>query len=127
LSWFLAYFFLVYGYKEIVSIPYNFPVDSHFTIEENEPLRSISKRLEEQGYVTSALLFRVGVSFFGKDRAIHLGGYVFDSPQSLMAVIAKFTKEKPDLPLLSITIPEGSTSAQIATPVSYTHLTLPTM
>ncbi len=111
-------FIVMYGYKQFISVPSNFPVSKNFTVEENESLRSISMRLEEEGYITSALFFRVGVSFFGKDTGVHLGGYLFETPQSLISIINKFTKGRPDAPLLSVTIPEGSTSFEIATLVA---------
>ena len=49
---------------------------------------------------------------------MHLGVYLFETPQSLISIINKFTKGRPDAPLLSVTIPEGSTSFEIATLVA---------
>ena len=64
-----------YMYKQVFVIPTNFPTGKNFTVHENESLKSISNRLEDEKYISSPLLFRVGVSFLGKDRAIQLGGY----------------------------------------------------
>ena len=107
-------FFCTYGYKELFSVPENFPVDKNFIVGENESLRSISKRLEVDGYITSPLLFRLGISFFGKDRAIQLGGYTFSTAVPLTRVIDTFVEGQPSSPLLMVTIPEGSTSFEIA-------------
>jgi UPF0755 protein len=96
------------------STPSNFPVGKNFTVNENESLKSISKRLEDGGYIRSALLFRAGVSFLGKDKVIHLGGYAFPEGYSLIKVIHVFSKGRADFPLLSVTIPEGSTSFEVA-------------
>lgn len=104
----------IYFYKQVFAVPASFPVGKNFTVNENESLRSISFRLEDGGYIYSPLLFRAGVSFLGKDRSIVVGGYVFDSPTSLLGVIEMFVKGRPTYPLLSITIPEGSTSFEIA-------------
>lgn len=106
--------FFTYGYVEIFSVPKNFPIGKNFTVGENENLKSVSKRLENGGYITSPLLFRAGISFFGKDREIQLGGYVFDKPESLAHIVDIFVKGHPSSPLLSVTIPEGSTSFEIA-------------
>ncbi len=101
-------------YKEVFSVPADFPVGKNFTINENESLKSISVRLKEEKIISSPLLFRAGVSFLGKDRVIQLGGYVFPKPLSLYGLVGIFVKGRPDFPLLSVTVPEGSTSAEIA-------------
>ena len=103
-----------YVYRQIVSVPSNFPTGATFTVVENESVRSISNRLREEGYINSALLFRAGVSFLEKDKTIHVGGYVFPAPYSLLSIINKFAGGRPDAPLLSVTIPEGSATFQIA-------------
>ena len=101
-------------YTAMLSVPDTFPVDKNFTINENESLKSVSQRLESEGYITSSLLFRAGVSFFGKDRTLQLGGYSFPAPLSLIGVINIFVQGRPSAPLLSVTVPEGSTSFEIA-------------
>jgi UPF0755 protein len=103
-----------YLYYELFSIPKNFPVGKSFTVNENESLKSISERLEEEGYIYSPLLFRAGISFLGKDRAIQLGGYMFDTPHTLFSLVSEFVQGRPSSPLLSVTIPEGSTSFEVA-------------
>ncbi len=109
---------LSFFYKQVFSIPTTFPVGKNFTVNENESLKSISTRLEAENYISSPLLFRTGVSFLGKDRAIQLGGYSFNSPLSLFGVVTAFVQGRPSAPLLSVTIPEGSTSGEIAAIVS---------
>jgi UPF0755 protein len=104
----------LYVHSIIFAVPKNFPVDKNFTVNENESIRSISKRLEEEGYISSSLLFRTGVSFLGKDRVISLGGYAFPKGYSLVQMITIFGKGRADFPLLSVTIPEGSTSFEVA-------------
>lgn len=103
-----------YFYKQVFSIPDSFPAEKTFTVNENESLKSISTRLENEGYISSPVLFRAGISFLGKDRAIQLGGYNFTTPLSLFGVVTTFVEGRPSSPLLSVTIPEGSTSYEIA-------------
>jgi UPF0755 protein len=98
----------------VFTVPNNFPVGKNFVINENESLKSISTRLEEEKFISSPLLFRAGVSFLGKDRNIQLGGYVFATPLSLFGIVTTFVQGHPTSPLLSVTIPEGSTSFEIA-------------
>lgn len=114
----------VYGYYMIRTIPSSFPVSSHFTISENESLRSVSIRLEENSYIHSALWFRVWVSSLGKDRHIQLGNYEFDRPYVMGGVVKKIVGSVPDKPLIKVTIPEGSTSFEIATLI---HQVIPTI
>ncbi len=104
-----------YFYSLVFSVPKNFPTGVSFTVNENESLQSISERLYKDGYITSPLLFRAGVSFLGKDKTIQLGGYVFDTPASILGIIHIFVQGRPTSPLLSVTIPEGSSSDEVAT------------
>lgn len=110
--------FLYVGYQELVAVPSDFPVGRNFTINENETLRSVSLRLEEEGYINSAVFFRAGISFLDKDKDIRLGSYSFDRPYTLLGTMNKFIQGNPDAPLLSVTIPEGSTSFEVASLVA---------
>lgn len=105
---------IVYLYTVITTIPSNFPTNKNFTVNENESLKSVSERLKVEGYITSPLLFRAGLSFLGKDRVLQLGGYAFPQPLPLLGVVATFVDGHPSSPLLSVTIPEGSTSFEVA-------------
>lgn len=93
-----------------------------FLINESETVRSISTRLEDAGVIRSSLLLRAIISFQGKDRHIQLGQYVFDEGLSALAAAKRITAEGPSMPLLSVTIPEGSTNKEVAAAV---HKVLP--
>jgi UPF0755 protein len=108
----------VYVCVQFFSISKNFPHNKNFVINENESLKSISYRLHDEGYITSPVLFRAGISFLGKDKIIQLGGYTFDIPRSLFGVVKTFVGGHPTSPLLSVTIPEGSKTVDIAKLVS---------
>ena len=116
--------FLIFWYVQSLanSVPINFPLHKTFTVEENETLKSMSLRLEEGHYVNSALLFRVFVSSRGIDRHIKVGGYAFDESLSLQGVVEKFATGHPDVPLVSLTVPEGSSVNEIA---SFVHKAIP--
>jgi UPF0755 protein len=111
---------LIYGYNQIFLTPSNFPTGKSFIINENESLASVSKRLEEGGFITSPLLFRMSISFLGQDRNIKLGGYSFDAPMSLLGVVDAFVRNGPNAPLLSVTIPEGSTLTEVTSLITKT-------
>lgn len=93
--------------------PTSFPLNSSFEVEEGESLRSISSRLKEEHFISSETLFKAWVSLLGKDTKIGLGSYTFDEARSMSGVVAKLTSP-PDEPLLSVTIPEGYSTEEIA-------------
>ncbi len=84
-----------------------------FTINEGESLKSLSARLEEEGLVTSSTLLRMYLSFNDKDTKVQLGEYEFMGNVSLFSLAHQITDEGPKSPLLSVTVPEGSTSLEI--------------
>ena len=94
--------------------PSTFPEGASFAVGEGESMRSISIRLREENIITSATLFRGWISLLGKDKEIGLGVYNFEKATPLGGVVTKFAKG-PDEPLLSVTIPEGYTTIDIAT------------
>lgn len=104
----------VYSYYGVTTVPAHFPIGGSFVVEEDESLRSVSVRLENAGYIHSALLFRAWVSFFGHEKHIQLGGYQFAEPYTLSGLINKLVNGRPDLPLVKVTFPEGSTSEEMA-------------
>lgn len=115
---------LFYMYAVLYNVPRNFPIGSNFVVEEDETLKSVSLRLKEQGYVSSDLFFRAFISSAGKDRSLKAGAYTFNESLNIFGVVQKFSFGKPDAPLISITVPEGSTLNEIAVTV---HKVLPTI
>lgn len=93
--------------------PSAFPIGEKFVINEGENLYSISNRLEEKGIISSALLFRGWVSMMQLDKNVGLGVYEFKNSMTLGGVVAKIVRG-PDQPILSVTIPEGFTTKEIA-------------
>ncbi len=115
MSAYVIIFFVIftYGYYLTRTAPTDFPVNGKFLVQENETLKSISMRLEAENIIHSALLFRMWVSVYGKDRKVNAGQYIFSSELSLGAVVKKMTSTA-DKPLIQITIPEGSTKEEVA-------------
>lgn len=111
-------FLLAYVFIKTEIVPSSFPVGATFTVNENEPLRTISKRLKEQHIIGSSLLFRTWVSYLNKDRHVQLGIYEFPKALSLGSVVQQLVVAGPDHPLLQITIPEGSTDEEVITAIT---------
>jgi UPF0755 protein len=93
--------------------PADFPTGVAFEVKEGETMHSVSSRLKDEHVIISATLFRGWISLLGKDKKVGLGVYNFDKPASLGSVVSKFV-QGPDEPLLSVTIPEGFTTVDIA-------------
>jgi UPF0755 protein len=106
--------FALYVYCVTRTVPADFPIGKNFIVDENESLYNISIRLEQEHYIYSARFFRIWVSSLGRDRHISLGVYTFDKPYVLGGVVKRFVSGNPNLPLISVTIPEGSTSSDIS-------------
>ncbi len=103
----------VVAFTLALDAPSSFPVGQNFLVDEGESLHSVSLRLEQESIISSALFFRGWISVLGRDKDIELGVYQFNSKMPLGLVVAKFVKG-PDEPLLSVTIPEGHTTKEIA-------------
>ncbi len=93
--------------------PKGFPTGAAFEVKEGESMGSISSRLKSEHFISSVTLFKAWISILGQDKKVGLGVYNFDRPIPLGQVVAKFVRG-PDEPLLSVTIPEGYTTSDIA-------------
>lgn len=115
---------ILVGVRTIVSPPENFPVSKTFLINEGEGIKSVSMRLEEGGFVRSALLFRVFLSGYNHDRKLQLGYYEFKNIESLPGLVHSIITNGPTYPFGKLTIPEGSTDKEVAELI---HKELPTL
>lgn len=106
---FLSCLFLTYGMFSSVTLV----EPTTFTINEGESLKSLSRRLEESGLVVSPTFLRLYLSFNGNDRKVQLGEYQFSGTLSIFRLAKEITETGPKNPLLSVTIPEGSTSQEV--------------
>lgn len=84
-----------------------------FVISEGESLKSLTTRLEDEGLVTSSILLRAYLSFTNNDTRVQLGEYEFDGTVSLFSLAREIVENGPKNPLISVTIPEGSTSLEV--------------
>ncbi len=83
-----------------------------FRVYENESLQTVSLRLEKEGIITSARMLRLYLSWKHFDTKLSQGEFRFISPLSLLEVAERLV-QKPNKPLITITIPEGYTNEQI--------------
>lgn len=83
-------------------------------IEQGMSLQQIAQEAKDAGVVRSATFLYVVFLYLYDPTSVYAGVYTFHTPQSVFEVAKKLSERSIDNPLLSITIPEGSTRIEIA-------------
>lgn len=73
----------------------------------------VADELKDAGLIEQPLLFKLFVSFTHKDTTMRPGTYTLDTSMDYSALIRNLGSKVPSKVEVSVTIPEGSTSAQI--------------
>jgi len=94
--------------------PRSFPLGSTLRIENGSTLLSISTLLKERQVIKSPFLFRTYVILFGGEKALVQGDYVFSEKITGFGVAERIMDGQLGIVPLRITIPEGSTTREIA-------------
>ncbi len=85
--------------------------DTVFEVKAGDRLWPVSERLEQEGIVRSARVFRIGARLVGKANALKRGEYAIPARASMRAVLDILTSGR--ALARRITIPEGLTSWQV--------------
>lgn len=105
---FVIIIFSFFGYLYTkFSAPKDFKLGEIFIVKEGSSLRSLSKDLEEEGFIKSRVLFESFVIFFGGEKRISGGDYIFKEKYNVLQLAEKFSKGEKGLSRVKITIPEG--------------------
>lgn len=83
-----------------------------FPVEQGSSFNGIASDLEEAGLIRSALFLKVVNKLTGSDRLIKTGSYNIDKKLTSMEIVNQLVEGKQKL--LSVVIPEGITSRQMA-------------
>ena len=123
LKFFSFIFFIVLfiiGFLFIYNIqpPKNFNTELIFSIEKGDSVRKISKKLEENNFIKSRMLFETFVILFGGEKNIKVGDYVFKEKLSVIRLAQNISLGIKGLSPIKITIPEGFTNEEIASLIS---------
>jgi len=76
-------------------------------VEKGDSFRSVARKLEQQGVISSQFLLKLAAVTYGLDRRLTPGRYDFTGRNSCNSVLKKLRKG--DFVRIKITIPEGST------------------
>ena len=102
------------SYHFFYTPPRDFPIRSVVSIEAGKTLGDIIHSFEEHGVIRSPLAMRLAVAFYGSDRTIIAGDYVFSEPLSVFAVTQRVLRGGYGLELIRVRIPEGAMTAEMA-------------
>ncbi|MBI5133850.1 MAG: endolytic transglycosylase MltG [Candidatus Taylorbacteria bacterium] len=98
----------------LFSAPSGFPKGELVTVEDGETLSGMAKRLALTDAVRSPFIFKSLVVLFGGSRGLVAGDYLLERKESAIALAWRFSHGSYGLEGVRITIPEGTSSAEIA-------------
>lgn len=98
----------------IFSAPPSFPLNKAIAIEKGQGQKAISAILKDHGVISSRSIFNLCVTLNNKGEDLKAGVYVFDRKLSVCEVARKIYEGDFGNERLTITIPEGFDSNQIA-------------
>ncbi len=107
----LGFFFLVFLF--LISAPPSFPINKIINIERGATLKQIAENFQQQNIIRHPTLFDFLVRFTGHEKDIKAGKYMFAKPLSLVGLMQRLINASYGIPTVKITIPEGSTIADI--------------
>ncbi len=102
------------------SAPAEFQENTYLSIEKGMTLQAIAELLNERKLIRSPFLFKMWSIAFGRE-GVKAGDYSLQEPVSVLALSWRLTHGDYRLQPIRVTIPEGSTNAQIATILKKEH------
>ncbi len=106
------FFFFCFWFS--TSAPLDFPSGKIISIPAGSSLLKVSGILQQMAVIKSPLLFRFAVRFFGGDKGVKAGNYIFDGPQDVLTIAKRLVENKNGLAPTTVVIPEGTSAEQIA-------------
>ncbi len=111
----LAVVAAIFGVVGASISPLNFPGQTVVNIAPGTTLSQTADLLESKGLIKSTWMYKIyAVLIDGGTRGVKSGQYLFDSPQSVLRIAYRTTHGLEGFPLVKVTIPEGSSSVDIA-------------
>jgi len=120
--------FIVLGglvtYITISSIaPRDFPRNTIVRIPDGATVTEVARTLNDKNIISSEFLFKIYIRVLHSGTGVRAGSYLFDTPQSVLRIAYRTAYGVTDLTKVRVTIPEGSSSKEIAVLI---HNALPT-
>ena len=94
--------------------PVDFPSGKLIEIPEGTSVMKAGKMLEDEHIVRSAVMFQTLVIILSSDKGVRSGYYIFDNPQSVIAIANKLSYGRYGISRVKVTLPEGASSMEMA-------------
>lgn len=101
-------------YLRFVSAPADFPTGLLYEVSRGRSLSAVAADLDARHVIRSQFMFKGFVTILGLGRGAVAGDYEFDSKDTVIGVAYRIGRGAYGLTRLKVTIPEGTSSAQIA-------------
>jgi len=116
--WVYVFIFVILGFLGVyffmILPPRDFKVGEIFSVEEGDSLRKLSFRLKDDGFIRSRVAFETLVIFYGGEKHLVVGDYIFPNRISVTSLAKKMATGDRQMGLVKITIPEGFDNHEIA-------------
>lgn len=108
--------FITAGYWYYIRPPDAFPANKMITVATGTPpnAEAIAESLKDENIIQSPFAFRVIVRLLGADKTLQGGDYIFKEPKNVWAIARSIAIGAHGLEPITIRIPEGATSKEIA-------------
>ncbi len=105
-------------YSLFLKTPSGFVPETVISISGGESLGSVSGQLEQNKIISSAFWLKFVVYLSGGQRKIIAGDYIFHKPENIFQIAKRLENGNFEMVAVKVTIPEGSSSNDIANIVS---------
>src|SRR3989338_4299265 len=96
------------------SPPLGFAKESIFSVEEGMSLRSVSRKLKDENFIRSRMLFEAFVIAYAGERHAVATDYFFEKKLPVQEIARRIATGKSALAPIRFTVPEGFTNNEIA-------------
>ncbi|TAJ14917.1 endolytic transglycosylase MltG [Patescibacteria group bacterium] len=114
---YITIFFLlalpILGYVAFIAPPFSNPTKNLITVESGASVRSVANELQSLQIIRSTFVFSSLITLFGNHGVI-AGTYSVPTSENVVALAKRFASGDTRIQTIKVTIPEGSTSKEIA-------------
>ncbi len=97
----------------LISAPSDFPINKIVAVEKGTASRQVAENFYKEGFIRYPFLFDGLIRCTDNEKNIKAGKYMFAKPLSLVGLMQRLISGNYGIPSVKITIPEGSTIADI--------------
>lgn len=102
------------GYFLVLAPPANFPSGDIIVVSRGSTVSDIANQLDNAGVIKRAMVLRFILRATGAGDRVQAGPYLFEKPQSALAIAYRLAKGVHGLPPVKVTFPEGLSVREMA-------------